>query len=307
MNNHFTPLKKTLPLSLFAATVLLSGQASATLLSSDLSISASIELLDTTTVFSSPNSDGQVTQSGEIRVISGGTPDANSFSTSSGGVGSFDGSDDGTTIFPSSNPTTGNLTHTGDGIAYSADLTNTFDNPYDFFSYNYNYNLDYGISLNNTSLTDTFTITFSLDSNNRVDSDSLDGFSDSTVDIEIDNVDQFKSAVKSDSLLGDRRNGTNLGTFGDVVQDNQVQTFNITLNPGDLVNVTGQHAWNGGVYDPGTTSALLSLSLLISDVSCSGSCGSTPPPSGNAPVPGTLALLALGLIPAVASARRRRA
>ena len=254
----------------------------AALISSDLAITGSVEL--STSIGVSPFSDGNVTQNGAIRTTAGGIPTSNGFSTT---PGTADGVDDATTSLPATNPLSGNLTNTGDGIGWDTNLDALFETGFNF-NEGYDFIVDLGFSLKNNSLTDTFTITMQLDYSNVADVNGGDAYADSRLDLEVDNVDVFASEVLSDSFLGDALNGVATGTFGGVISDNGIFSFDIILSPGDIAMIGGTHQWEGGVFDTGFSNADVNMDLFISDVACSGTCNVVP-------VPGALLLFSSGL------------
>lgn len=262
-------------------------------ISSDLAITGSVAL--STTIGASPFSDGNVTQSGAIRTSVGGTTTSNGFSTT---PGTADGVDDGTTTLPASNPLSGNLTNTGDGIGWNTNLDALFETGFNF-NPGYDFIVDLGFNLANNSLTDTFTITMQLDYSHAVDVDGIDAYADSKLDLEVDTVNVFINEVLSDSLLGDARNGVATGTSGDLISDSGIFSFDIILAPGAVALIGGTHQWEGGVFDTGFSNADVNMDLFISDVACSGTCNVVP-------VPGALLLFSSGLTGLALFQRRRR-
>jgi len=259
-----------------------------------LAIDGSVEL--STTIGVAPFSDGNVTQSGNISTTAGGATTSNAFSTA---PGTADGVNDATTTPPASNPLTGILTDTGDGIGYSTDLDALFETGFDF-NEGYDFITEFGINLANTSVGGTLTVTMQLDYSNMVDVDGIDAFADSRLDLEVNNVDEFSSEVLSDSFFGDELNGVPAGTFGDLISHSGSYLFDVILNPGEMALIGGIHQWEGGVFDIGFSNVDIGVDLTIANVTCDGDCNISV-----IPLPGAALLFASGLS-GLALLRRRR-
>ncbi len=298
--------------ALLGASLLMTVSASAFAvpISADLVITGSVGLRVDAGA-DQPFSDGNVTQNGSVRTISGGATTSAPFSTTPGSadgiLGNADGVNDNTTVLPSPNPLTAGLTDTGDGIGWSTDLDALFETGDNInFTPGYDFVVDFGIDLANLSATDTYTVTLQVDFSHAVDADDVDAFADASLDVERDGVDVLLSDVTSDSFLGDELNGNLLGTFGAPVIDAGVLLFDVILAPGATGLFGGDHRWEGAVFfdnavEPGASFVNISTDITILDVVCTGVCA----PPQQAPAPGTLAMLGLA-VPALAMVARRR-
>jgi hypothetical protein len=252
--------------SIAAVFITACSSAHAATLSSNLQIGSSVEL--STTIGQSTFSDGNVTQTGNIRTTAGGTYTELGYSTA---PGTADGVNDNSTTLPTTNPLSANLTDTGDGVGYATNLDAL---PFTGFEFNegYDFIVEFGLDLENTSLTDTFTITLQADYSNVVQASGTDSFADAKLDLELNLLDVLSSEVLSDTLLGDEKNGVSLGTFGAEVSDMGVFFFDVILTPGEAATIAGTHQWEGGVFDDGFSNVDIDFDLTIADVSCSGEC-----------------------------------
>ncbi len=289
---------------LVAGLMIASGNAFAVLLDADLVASGSVEL--STTIGQSTFSDGNVTQSGltnEIRIIQGGVTTSGAFSTT---PGTADGADDGTTVLPPTNPLSGALTDTGDGVGFTTDLNAAFATGFNF-NEGFDFIIDASIDLTNSSAVNTYTVTIRVDFSNVVDADGDDAFAEVGMDVELDNVDQVLSDVTSDTLLGDSLNGVLTGTSGNMISDINIVDFVVNLAPLASRQVTNLHQWEGGVFDnPGGAFVDISTDITILDFTCTGPTGAPCDNGVPVPEPGTVALLGLGLTGLVFARRRRK-
>ena len=240
------------------------------------------------------DSDGNVTQTGQIRTVQGGSTTSRGFTTAPGS---------NNTTGPTTNPLPGTLTDINDGFGASTDLDGLFKAvpAYQFLA-------DITLDLGNTSAGDTYKVTVKVDYSHAVNAGGNAAFADLELDVELNNVDVITPLqVLSDTLLGDEKDGTVLGTFGAPISDIDMFTFDIVLGPGATGQVTAGWEWEGAVSgdaDPRSSKVDGILDLTIDSVMCQSGPGCAAPPAP-APEPGTLALLGFGLA-GMAYTRRRR-
>ncbi len=258
---------------------------------SDLTVTGAVEFR---TADQRPWSDGNVNQTGEIRKKVGGATTSSGFTTTPGAA---DGNNDNTTV-PSSttatNPLTGTLTDIGDGVGWGTTTVNAsyqagilspnVTDGYDFI-------VDFLFNLENTSLTDTLTVTLKTNYRNVADADGGDAFAEGDLEVERSNVDLFTSNVMSDTLLGDSLNGVSQGTSGAEISDIGMFFYDVVLVPGETATVDGFHRWRGGVFDdPGSSVVDIGVDITVDSIACSGECIVAP-----VPVPGAVWLFGTGL------------
>jgi len=251
----------------------------------DLAISGSVNL-------SRADSDGNLTQQGEIRKTEGGTTTSSMFSTSPG-VNNTTG--------PATNPLTGTLTDIDDGFGAETDLDGLFElNDHQFL-------FDVVLDLANNSVGDTYKVTIKVNHNSQVDADGDDAFASLQLEAALDTVDQVQTEIISDTLFEDEKNGVFLGTFGDTVSDIAMSTFDVTLTAGATRQVTAFWNLEGLVFeDPGASNIDGFFDITIADVMCVSGPGCTTQPPPPIPEPGTSLLLGLGLLPLATVTWRRR-
>ena len=132
--------------------------AKAVPITSDLTITGTVDIDEVDSTL-----DGSASQTGTMDLTSGGT---DSQSTISG------------TMVSGSDPLSGSLTDTGDGVGASGSLSGSSDGDGSFFV------IDLTMEIMNTSLTDTFEITFKITYDNSVDADGIDAFAQSEFSVD---------------------------------------------------------------------------------------------------------------------------
>jgi hypothetical protein len=223
--------------------------------------------------------EGNVTQSGSFFVRVGGGDTITTFDGVMVDTGGVD-------------PLLGTLTDTGDGFGITGTADAAFDPDIDT---EFLIGIDFIIDLMNSSATDTYKITFKVGSstggnfNNRVDADGADAFAESefTVDTPA-GTEVFFTDLLSDTLFGDEENGVDLGTFGALVSDIGMETFDITLAPGDMEEIVGAWTMEGGVFANDLGAATVDFSAFLSVDSIENLT--------QVPEPSTMLLLATGLV-----------
>lgn len=255
-------IKKNLALAWAASGLLLVGGVSAAPIPLSLQISGSVSV---DTVNSMATSGGSVMQAGTLSTISG-----------AGAAVTSGFNDDPATI--GTNPLNATLTDIGDGIGVDASMSGQFNGlqlagPMFF---------DYVLSLLNTSLTDTFIVTFRADVANSVSATGPDAYATSSISV----LDDALAEVYFSDFRIDTFNTGPANNFMEASVDN---TFAITLTPGASAGFTALQTLEGGVFEDGVFGAGLRAFLSIESVARQGG-GPNP-----VPLPGSLPLLGLGL------------
>lgn len=230
--------------------------ALATPVPSGLSITGKVSL-DTV---NSTNVSGGATQSGTLKHVSAGVTTSSSFTGAPAGL--------------SPSLLTGALSSTGDGIGAKFDMSGTgvgANNSFGLFA-------DYALSLSNTSLVETYVVTFRGVFSNSVAATGADSFAFSNISV--------LDAALNELLFSDYKADT---VNGNSNTNSASSTFSVTLNPGASASFSALQKQRGGVFADtgGTFSARLDAFLLVDDVVTRG--------GEPLPLPGTLPLLALSL------------
>lgn len=200
------------------------------------------------------------------------------------------------------NPRTGQLTEMGDGFGASFNVADTLvDNRGDIF-------FDFSFNLSNGSATDDFVVSFLVDFSHLVNADGIDSFISS--ELTMDNASDtefFFSDLTSDTFTGaggtgDEQNGAPSGTFGDVISNSGMFSFDITLLAGASDSFTGLWSIDGGNFVTGDSingngSAFISVANVRNI---------TQPPTPNPiPEPSSLLLYLLAVFGLLSQSKKR--
>jgi len=199
------------------------------------------------------------------------------------------------------NPLGGTLTDIGDGLGILFNTGGSFpaENPL--------FGGDYTIDIANTSATDTFKITFKVNFSNTVNASGADAFAQSKLSVQDVTMNPtitelFFTDLISDTVNGNMKNGTTLGSSGGPLDDIGMTFVDITVAPGATINLQALQNVKGGAFAAGSQySAGLDTSISVNAV-----MDLTQPPTP-IPEPGTLALFGTGLVGVMLYLRRRSA
>ena len=200
-----------------------------------------------------------------------------------------------------SNPRTAALTDLGDRIAISsASASSTDSGTFAVGVGSPTVPTQMALKVHNNSATVGYHMSFTFGIDNQVGSNGPDAFAHSQFSLS-DNSGEFKfSDLTSDTVNGNVKNTVSGGTGGPVT-DSQSGTFSYDVLAGGDLNLHGFWTLEGGSFaSGGTASSFFDVFVNLTDVA-----PLNQPPTNPAPIPGTLALLGLGL-GALARARGRR-
>ncbi|MCV2885133.1 hypothetical protein OE749_10560 [Aestuariibacter sp. AA17] len=195
-----------------------------------------------------------------------------SMTSVSGGVGASSSVNNVTVT--GSNPLNAIFTETGDGVGVSASMNGGSGAEADDFIF------DIGFNLSNTSLLDSYIISFEIAFATAADADSQIANGDAFVDSEINffdsaNTEFFFSDLTSDVSFGDEQNGTSTGSFGAALSDSGTYTFDILLGAGASDSFTGLIKMDGGEF-AGAGAFLASAEAFVSITNVIRNTTSTP-------------------------------
>lgn len=262
-----TLLYKTTKLLSAGALMLASTTALAVPIDSNVSIFTEVSFDN----FNSTTALGNSTQGGNFGTVIGGASTSSSVAD---------------TTVTGNNPQDGFLTDLGDGLFSSFAISGTNDGS---DAENYNFFADYYFELDNLSATDTYRLTFEVETTNSADGNGANAYASSLLSLFDDfGTEVFFTDITSDTVFEDEFNGTLLGTFGDPQSDAQTVQLFFDLAPATLFIFDGYVDMSGGAYvRDNSYGASLESSITLVDVENI----TTPSP---VPAPGTLALLIAG-------------
>lgn len=246
------------------------GTAQAAPFSSNLVINASVGLDEV----NSQGPTGGASQTGTFTLVSAGATSTAAFS--------------GVAFSSGTNPLTGNLLEVGDSIGARLAMGGSSTGGEATAGL---VGLDYLVSLQNTSATESFAVTFQVVADNAVGASGDKAFATSMITV-LDNsmAELFFSDFRIDTENTGPGNNFQLASGGN--------SFVISLAPGGSALFSAKQDQRGGVFASGQFSADLTASLRIGEVVRSGG------PVNPVPVPGSLPLAVLALAVLLASPKR---
>lgn len=206
-------------------------------------------------------------------------------SNSSPGSSSFSGSP--ASLSPSS--LSANLLQTGDSFGASFSMSGSTGN----FTTVQTDGLfaDFSLNLVNSSLSETFTVLFRVDTRNVVNADGRDAFAFSDLSIKDADLNElYYTDYQADSLNpGNNR-----------ADDSLDDSFSLTLAPGQSLAISGLQRQRGGAFGDGSSSYSASLfsTILLEEVRSSGG-------NNQIPLPGSLPLALIALLGGAWALQRR--
>lgn len=150
---------------------------------------------------------------------------------------------------------------------------------------------DFALNLVNSSLSETFTVLFRVDARNFVNATGRDAFAFSDLSIKDEDLNElYFTEYRVDTL----NPGNNL------MAESSDDSFILSLNPGQSLNISGLQRQRGGAFNDGGSSYSASLfsTITLEEVRSSGG-------NNQIPLPGSLALVLIGLLSGASVLRRR--
>lgn len=188
----------------------------------------------------------------------------------------------GDTVTTGDNPIMGNLTHTGDGVGFSGDVSISDDE--------YTIGFDSLLSVENLSAVDMYEIVFKLTFRNLVNASGLDSFADSEFTFFANGDEVFFSDLLSDSFYGNEIAGDSVPGFGGELSESDTLYFSFMLDPTEFLDIELSWTLSGGDFDSGNSQASFSQFLAIDSITNQST------PVDDIPEPTSLILFALGIL-----------
>jgi MYXO-CTERM domain-containing protein len=250
--------------------LLWSASAWAAPLPSNLVVTGSVSL----DASNSSSATGGATQGGSLTLIKGGAGTTISFT--------------GPLLLPLPTAlTTGTLLRTGDGIEASLTMAGSTPgaaNDIGLF-------IDYALSLNNSSASASYVVTFRSIFNNNVRATGTDSYAYSDISV--------KNAAGGEVAFSDRevdtKNSSNNWSLGSANS-----TFSVALAPGESTSFTALQRLRGGNFAGGQFSGGMDARIVVDSVTVSGDSGTV----SSVPMPESMPLALSGLL-TLALLRRR--
>jgi len=228
---------------------------------------------------------GEISFATGYALVTGNATQSGGFSVAQGGVATTSTFAD--TTVSGLNPLLGTLTDFGDGFGNNVSATASAQDSH------FGIGNDITLNISNSSLTDTYKITFKIDFSNSVDSGGADAFVHSVYDIRNpSNTEVFFTELITDTVNGNTKNGVSDVTLGGLVEDIGISFFDVVIDPGQSLTYIGAYTlWNNsGVYSrTGSASADFSAFLSVDAIT-----NLTNPPI-TVPEPSTMLLFGVGL------------
>ncbi len=150
-------------------------------------------------------------------------------------------------------PLSGSLLEPGDGVGIASTMSGIDDGRPAVSDGLFG---DYSLTLRNNSATDAYTVSLKIDYSNSVQASGPaappDGaFSIGLVTLSNGGITLFSTSLTSDTAFGDKNDVTFTGASGQPLSDSGTRTVDMTLQPGQMVELLGQHDLRGGASRPG--------------------------------------------------------
>ncbi|MDB5975502.1 MAG: hypothetical protein JWR07_2262 [Nevskia sp.] len=182
---------------------------------------------------------GNATQAATLSLISGGM-------TSAVAV-------DGNLVVTGRLPLSGALLDSGDGVGIAATMSGIDDGKPASSDGLFG---DYAFSISNRSATDPYKLSLKIDYGNSVQASGAVSAQDGAFNIGLITLNRgdvalFFTNLTSDTVFGDKHDITFTGTSGKDLHDAGTRTVDLTVQPGETVELRGQHDLRGGASHAG--------------------------------------------------------